>query len=296
MPEEQEIVLDDVVLDAAKNKDSAVTDGVQDEDGVDAAVEDGGAKDTSQQDEMLKAFENRFKSMQQQLQEQSHQIQQTTATNARSQQRTLIEQAVANEESKAQQAEYDYAQAMEAQDFAAAARNQRVMAAAESNLTQLRTGLAAFDENQGGETQIQQTQQPKPQDEFEAYVSRFSPPSQQWIRLHKDDLLASQGRAQLAQAAHTMALNAGHAVDSDDYFAYLDSAMGYGAAAKPKRALAAPASRQNNGASASKTVRLTSDELEMAKSLGMTAKEYAASKQQIAIGESDLRFRDKNYG
>lgn len=148
-------------------------------------------------------------------------------------------------------------------------------------------------------------------DPFEEAIRFFTPPSQAWIRKHRDDLASSQARVELARAAHTTALDRGIPADTQAYFETLDSIMGYkeqsvtkrdpesspaaaapdgGQAQKPvlqKQSVAAPLSRQATAAPKPATISLKPDEQETARLLwpGLSPAaayaKYAAGKKAI---------------
>jgi len=180
----------------------------------------------------------------------------------------------------------NYAAAMEAQDFAAAADYQVQMADTSAKLLQLEQGKQAMEQAPKPE------RQPVSTDPVEALASQLSPRSADWVR--KNPQYATDSRLYTKMlAAHNIAVADGLVPDTDDYFAAVENTLGMGrpaapaaaaqeddspmsAAAKPSAPpAAAPVSR---GGESSNRVRLSGEEIDMAKLMGMTPEEYAKNK------------------
>lgn len=145
---------------------------------------------------------------------------------------------------------------------------------------------------QEGRVQPQQPErQMSHQERFDAYVNGFTPKTAEYMRAHPEIVTDDRTRLR-AQAFHLEASADGIAVDTPEYFAFMDKKFGWSDKAKevavaptpaPRRQAAAPVSRDapasTAGAARSTTsVRLSADEQDMAKSLGMTNEEYARNK------------------
>jgi len=131
------------------------------------------------------------------------------------------------------------------------------------------------------------------QDPLDQIAQVVSPRSASWIRANKDSLGNDRALREMFRA-HESAVDHGHAPDSDAYFQFVENRMGiadsgssqqqsYSAPIQRKSSPpAAPVSRSGNGTgSRPNVVRLSSDQQEMAKNLGMTNAEYAA--QVVAL-------------
>jgi phage I-like protein len=96
--------------------------------------------------------------------------------------------------------------------------------------------------------------------------------------------------------AHTMAIADGLQPDSDAYFAAIEQSLGMRASAQaqadpvsqasqaaPRRSAppAAPVSRSGAPGTPANTVRLTAEEVDVARSLGMTPVDYAQHKRAL---------------
>lgn len=139
--------------------------------------------------------------------------------------------------------------------------------------------------------------QPQPNgDPVEAIASQLSPRSAAWIRAHPD-YARDERLFRRMLAAHNLAETDGVAIDSDDYFDRIETTLGLrqaeaedsdpsAAAAKPvqRRSAppAAPVTRSGNGdGSRPNVVRLTAEEREMAKMMGMSDQDYAKNKLDL---------------
>jgi hypothetical protein len=136
---------------------------------------------------------------------------------------------------------------------------------------------------------------PRPvhQDPLEQIAQAVSPRSASWIRANKDSLGNERALREMFRA-HESAVDHGYAPDSDAYFQFVENRMGISdnnssrqqssSAPIQRKASppAAPVSRSGNGTgSRPNVVRLSSEQQEMAKNLGMTNAEYAA--QVVAL-------------
>ncbi len=216
----------------------------------------------------------------------------------------LVSQAIETVKQNQAIAKARYAEAMGAQDFAAAADAQEEIASNASRMLQLTNGLEA----------LKQAPKPRAQtvlDPAEELARQIeaggSPRSAQWLRQHPEygrDNNLLQGML----GAHNVAISRGIRVDSDDYFDFVENALGIsgrgggngggngraeaeddalseGARASGGRQAApaaAPVSRGGSGnGSPQRTMRLTADEIEIAGMMGQTPEEYARNKAAL---------------
>lgn len=209
----------------------------------------------------------------------------------------LVKNAIATVTQANDALESKYADAMAAQDWAAAAKLQRQMGDNSAKLAQLEAGKSHLEK------------QPKPVprapvDAVEAFCAQLSAPSASWVRAHPEFARDPHKNRQMI-AAHELAMARGHKPDTDDYFKSIEKTLdlapppvanGNGAHAADADPLAesaavavggrqsspaaAPVSRSGNGANGSRPniVRLTADEVEIAQNMGMTPEEYARNK------------------
>lgn len=189
----------------------------------------------------------------------------------------------------------DYAAAMQAGNFEAAADIQSQMSINGAKLLQLENGKAALSEKLKNPPQQQQQM---PTDPVEAIASQLSPRSAAWVRAHPECVNDKRLYMKMI-GAHNIAVADGYVADTDEYFAEIERQLGYrkpqttvqaeegeeptSMAAKPMARKAqpppAPSSRAaSNGAGGRNTVTLTREEREMANIMGMTPEEYAKNK------------------
>jgi len=189
----------------------------------------------------------------------------------------------------------DYAAAMQAGHFEAAADIQAQMSINGAKLLQLENGKAALSEKLKNPPQQQQQM---PTDPVEAIASQLSPRSAAWVRAHPECVRDRKLYMKMI-GAHNFAIADGYVADTDEYFAEIERQMGMrkqptavsqqeteepsSMAAKPmaKKAPppAAPSSRAaSNGSGGRNTVTLNAAEREMASIMGMTPEEYAKNK------------------
>lgn len=182
----------------------------------------------------------------------------------------------------------NYQIAMQNGNFSAAAEIQQEMSSNAAKLLQLSNGLEAMKSK---------PRQPEPvappSDPVEAFAKLLSPKSASWVRSHPEYVTNPNLNRKMI-AAHELAVADGLAVDSDEYFAAVESTLkikpkavseknetddDYSAKVVQRRdaaPAAAPVSR--GGSSRPNVVRLTAAEREMADMMGMKPEEYAKNK------------------
>ena len=185
--------------------------------------------------------------------------------------------------------------AMASGDYSAAADAQEAMADAKAKLLQLENGRAALQE-QAKNPRIHPQQIPA-YDPVETLASQLSPRSAAWVRAHPE-FARNERLTQKMVAAHNLVTADGVQPDTDEYFETVERILGVqapaasvAAAEAPMSAASAPTQRRSSPAAAPvsrsgtgtgggspNVVRLSADEREMAKMMGMTAEEYARNK------------------
>jgi hypothetical protein len=194
--------------------------------------------------------------------------------------------------------ENEYATAMAAQDFKAAAKVQRQMSDNSAKLAQLEAGKSALEKAPKPTPRA-------PSDPVEKYASDLEgqwPNSAKWVRAHPEFVRDGLKNQQMI-AAHQLAIARGHKADSPEYFTSIEKTLDItpmvvrtdpavvdddpmADAARPanggrQAAPAAPVSRSssgNGGGSRPNVVKLTPAEVEIAGNMGMTVEEYARNK------------------
>jgi len=195
----------------------------------------------------------------------------------------IILNAIDATEQAAANAEFEYAQAMAAGNYTVAAKAQRAIAQAESHLLQLQNGRQRLEETLQQTTEgavyappVPSFEPDIPQDPIEMYAERLAPRSAEWLRAHPE---AVEKIGKLTRA-HQDAIEDGIVPESDDYFNFIESRLGYDSAprSEPRRSEPAPVNRRSlasapvsSAASVSSrssgngnTMVLSSDEVEMA--------------------------------
>jgi hypothetical protein len=155
----------------------------------------------------------------------------------------------------------------------------------------------------------QQPQQPQltSDQQFESAISHYSERDKGWIRRNRDDLLANPERVKLAETSAQFAERR-HGIEpgSDEFYTFLDEAMGYdgdGAEAPQptkksrrqggatKRMYAAPSSRATSS-SPRGSVHLSEFDQAQAKELGISFRDYAAIKAKANKREGQLSMAE----
>lgn len=209
--------------------------------------------------------------------------------------------ALASKKQEGDVLEGQLAEAWAAQDFTTASKIQRKLSGVEADVRQLEGGKAALEKAPPPEPPVVRSH-------FEDFVGRLEAPSASWVRAHPEWIDNGQKQAQL-MAAHDMAMARHIKPESREYFEAVEKSLDIqpntgttnGAArevaaadttgaddpmsqsakeVKPAQPAAAPVSR-SNGSQRSNTVRLSAEQVEMAKNCGMTNEEYA--KQLVMI-------------
>jgi hypothetical protein len=181
----------------------------------------------------------------------------------------------------------NYQIAMQAQDFAKAADIQQLMGEKSAQLQQLRNGLEAMNSKP-------KTPEPQyvPADPVEAFASRLSATSADWVR-RNPQFVTDQRLNRKMIRAHEDAVDDGIAVDTPAYFAAIEAKLGvskttdtgdqYAAKVTQRRdaaPAAAPVSRGTSNGSKN-VMRLTAAQREAAKDMGYSDKEYAELRMQL---------------
>lgn len=189
---------------------------------------------------------------------------------------------------------YNYSEAMAVGDYNKAAEIQETMGMNSAKLMELERGRAHME----NAPKIVAPEPPRPSDPVEALASQLSPRSADWVR-RNPQCVTDPRMYQKMVAAHNLAVADGYVPDSDDYFGVIEDTLKIGrrvnidqdddpmsGAAKvtQRRSAppAAPVSRGGGGTgSRPNEVRLTREEIETARDLGMTEKEYARNKMLL---------------
>ena len=189
---------------------------------------------------------------------------------------------------------YNYSEAMAVGDYNKAAEIQETMGMNSAKLMELERGRAHME----NAPKIVAPEPPRPSDPVEALASQLSPRSADWVR-RNPQCVTDPRMYQKMVAAHNLAVADGYTPDSDDYFGVIEDTLRIsrrvsvdhdedpmsGAAKVTQRRSAPPAAPVSRGGggtgSRPNEVRLTREEIETARDLGMTEKEYARNKMLL---------------
>lgn len=202
---------------------------------------------------------------------------------------TLVKNAIETVKQSSESLKARYREARAAGDVDAEYEVQQQISANAARMLQLEQGKTALEARPKQEV-------PKVTDPVEALASQLTPRSADWVRKHPEFARDARLNSKMI-AAHNLAVADGIAADSDDYFAAIEDTLKLtkrdpvveqhdeptevAAKVVQRRSspAAAPVSRSGNGdGSRPNVVRLTSQEVEMAEMMGMTASEYARNK------------------
>lgn len=219
-----------------------------------------------------------------------------------------VESALHLTKTQAEQAEREYAAAMEIADYTAAAKAQRVMGRADSDITRLEQGKRQLEHYIRQEQNRPQPRQSAP--DVSEYIDGIREASSPKARAYIDRVRTNLGDVKAVNrlvAAHEFAVNNDIAPDSDDYFAFLDRQMGWQQdepsqqqtrRTTEQRSYSAPVSRDTakaNGDLSGRTITLTADQARIADELGVSRTAYAKNMMKIRSNGKDpsadgLRF------
>lgn len=165
-----------------------------------------------------------------------------------------VANAITAAQTESEKAEADYASAMEAGDFKAAAKAQRAMSTAEAKLVRL--GDAKIDLEEAKKTPPKtevRRDPPKNENPVEAFIATRTSATQAWLRQHQDvaeSLVRGGDLGQITIGADAEAKRRGIAPDTDAYFHLIEERLGLREARKPEQDHEDPPQRRKPMASA----------------------------------------------
>lgn len=144
---------------------------------------------------------------------------------------------------------------------------------------------------------------PPVEDPIEAWASQVSPKSAQWLRSNREFLESRPRMNDILAGAHMKATAYGHAVDTPEYFAFIendigmnrkparqkveeeyededDGVMSAASAPAPRRSAPPPAAPVSRGGARKGTFTLSAAEREAAQFSGLTEEQYYANKMK----------------
>jgi hypothetical protein len=203
----------------------------------------------------------------------------------------LVTNAIETVKSRAEMLKNAYRESMSVSDFDKAADIQQAMIENDRQLSDLKRGEKALKE-QMEESNAQPTRpvSPPAADPIEQMAQAVSPASAAWLRDNRDNLKDERSIRKMFRA-HEDALDEGILADTPEYFGFIEQRLGVRRyeedAPEPLSAASAPAPRKSVSPPAAPVsrgngtrpgvVRLTREQADTAKMMGMTEKEYATA-------------------
>lgn len=207
----------------------------------------------------------------------------------------LITNALETVKSRAEMLKTAYRESMSVSDYDKAAEIQQAMIENDRQFSELKRGKKALKEQmKEAEAQPVHAVPPPVADPVEQMAQAVSPTSAKWLRDNRDALRDERSIRKMFRA-HEDAVDEGIAPDTPEYFGFIENRIGIRKQAEeaeePLSAAAAPAPRKSvspppapvsrgNGARPS-VVRLTREQAETAKMMGMTEKDYAKAMLEL---------------
>ncbi len=187
-----------------------------------------------------------------------------------------------------------YREAMNVGDFDKAAEVQEAMAVNAHQLSELKKGERAIKDQlkEAEERAKVEPVAPPRGDMVDQIASQVSQRSADWLRENRE-ILPDERAVRKMFRAHEDAIDGGIAPDTDDYFRFIEGRLGkrqepakppespMSEAAAPKKSVPPPPAPVTRSTPRPGVVRLTRDQAETARALGMTEAEYA--KNMVAL-------------
>jgi len=210
----------------------------------------------------------------------------------------LVVNAIETVKGRSEQLKGAYKEAMSVGDYDKLAEIQEAMAINASHLSKLEDGKRQMEAYAKQPVEPVAPPAPRIEDVVENMARSVSPRSGEWIRSRKDVLLDERAIKKMFRA-HEDAIDDGLEPDTDDYFAFIDARLGVrqraeqpiqaeatpesplSSASTVKRSAPPPAAPVSRGGNRPNVVRLTREQAEMAKTLGMSEAEYAKTMLQL---------------
>lgn len=195
----------------------------------------------------------------------------------------LVVNAIETVKGRAEAIKQAYANAMASGDFDKAAQLQEALAINAQQLSELNRGKKAMKEEME-----QKQKEPSPEKSNEPMIDQLarqvSPRSASWLRENRD-VLDNERMIRRMFRAHEDAVDEGIAADSDEYFSFIEGRLGMTKVEEPpppkRSSPPPPPAPVSRGSQRPSVIRLTRDQVEMAKNLGMSEADYA--KNMVAL-------------
>lgn len=209
----------------------------------------------------------------------------------------LVTNAIETVKSRSEMLKNAYRESMSVSDFDKAAELQQAMIENDRQLSELKRGKKALKEQmKEAEAQNVQPVQPPLADPVDQMAQAVSPTSARWLRDNRDALRDERTIRKMFRA-HEDAVDEGIEPDTPEYFGFIEGRIGIrkenieaddplssASAPAPRKSVSPPAAPVSRGnGTRPGTVRLTREQADTAKMLGMTDQEYA--KAMLALRE-----------
>ena len=197
----------------------------------------------------------------------------------------LVVNAIETVKSRADTIKQAYASAMSSGDYDKAAQLQEALTINAQQLSELKRGKKAMEEEieKGNKTPEQLPPETSNEPMVDQLARQVSPKSASWIRENRD-ALDNERMIRRMFRAHEDAVDDGIAPDSDEYFSFIEARLGIRKeqveAPQPKKSPPPPAPVTRGGQRPS-VIRLSREQVEMAKMMGMSESDYA--KNMVAL-------------
>lgn len=245
-------------------------------------------------DELKKRLENeRQARIQAEYQaQQARQQAQEAKTETKDANYQLVVNAIETIKGRSEALKSAYAEAMSVGDFQKAATLQEALSINAAQLSELKRGKKAMKEQMKDQSSEVKPVAPPAGHIADQLAQNVSPRSAAWLRDNRDTIKDERAARKMFRA-HEDAVDEGLAPDSDEYFGFIeqrlgirrndegDDALSEAATPAPKRNLQPPPAPVSRGNQRPNVVRLTREQVEMAKMMGMTETDYAKNMQAL---------------
>lgn len=203
----------------------------------------------------------------------------------------LVTNAIETVKSRAEMLKNAYRESMSVSDFDKAADIQQAMIENDRQLSDLKRGEKALKEQmEEAAAQKSKPVAPPAADPVEQMAQAVSPASAKWLRDNRDALKDERNIRKMFRA-HEDAMDDGIAPDTPEYFEFIEERIGIrkvaeeapeplsaASAPTPRKSVSPPAAPVSRGnGTRPGVVRLTREQAETAKMMGMSEKEYATA-------------------
>lgn len=192
-------------------------------------------------------------------------------------------------------------QAFESGDSEALADAQERLARASTDLREYERAQADIEARKAKPERTEVRQNLSPEESIDANPN-LMPAERVWLKSHLEAYIDPARNNDLG-LAYQMATREGHRRGTPEYFDYIETFMGYKKAPKAETIededdtmVAAPVSRENrspSGQPSSSRIKLTPEQREFARTMGLTDIQYA---QQVAALDRDKKSNPQKYG